>query len=71
MVFIDDINRVAEVCKALGTGFIGIPASMPHNFQQREMQETGVKFSASAFCDITEEMLTKTDKNLAHATLWE
>ncbi|HBE9180749.1 hypothetical protein D3C73_227850 [compost metagenome] len=71
VVFIDDINRVAEVCKALGTGFIGIPASMPHNFQQREMQETGVKFSASAFCDITEEMLTKTDKNLAHATLWE
>lgn len=44
VVFIDDINRVAEVCKSLGAGFIGVPASMPHNYQREEMVATGVRY---------------------------
>jgi len=71
VVFIDDINRVAEVCKSFGAGFIGVPASMSHNFQQHQMQETGVKLSVSTFSDISEEILYEADNHLTHATLWE
>lgn len=71
VVFIDDINRVAEVCKSFGAGFIGVPASMPHNFQKVEMQQTGVKFLSPKFSDITEETLKEIDEYLTHSTLWK
>lgn len=71
VVFIDDINRVAEVCKALSAGFIGIPARMEHNFQKQEMKETGVKFSFSNFSDITAERVHELDELMSLATHWD
>ncbi|SLM62722.1 hypothetical protein DAQ1742_01785 [Dickeya aquatica] len=71
VVFIDDINRVAEVCKALGAGFIGIPASMPHNFQREEMVNTGVKYMVNRFTDITEDLIYEVDERLVSAALWK
>ncbi|HAT1685355.1 TPA: hypothetical protein I8Y21_006213, partial [Klebsiella oxytoca] len=71
VVFIDDINRVAEVCKALGAGFIGVPASMPHNFQREEMINTGVKYMVNKFTDITEDLIHEVDERLVSATLWK
>lgn len=71
VIFIDDINRVAEVCKSLATGFIGVPASMPHNYQREEMIATGVKYMVNRFTDITEKLIQKVDDHLFSADLWK
>ncbi|HGY2281764.1 TPA: hypothetical protein ACNVB1_000625 [Citrobacter braakii] len=71
VVFIDDINRVAEVCKSLGAGFIGVPASMPHNYQREEMIATGVKYMVNRFTDITEKLIHRVDDHLFSANLWK
>lgn len=69
-LFIDDINRVAEVTKAFGAGFVGVPASMPHNFQRAEMAKTGVRYTVSAINSIDLELLRAVDRHLAAGTLW-
>ncbi|OSL74995.1 hypothetical protein EAXG_01528 [Escherichia coli TA054] len=71
VVFIDDINRVAEVCKSLGAGFIGVPASMPHNYQRDEMVATGVKYMVNKFTDINEELIHEADNHLFSADYWK
>lgn len=70
VVFVDDINRVAEVTKALGAGFIGVPASMPHNFQRAEMAATGVRYTVDDIRQIDVALLQKVDEELAAGTLW-
>lgn len=70
VVFIDDINRVAQVCKRLGAGFLGVPANMPHNFQKKEMEVTGVKFMIDHFSCITEDMIAEIDKQLSTSHFW-
>jgi beta-phosphoglucomutase-like phosphatase (HAD superfamily) len=69
-VFVDDINRVAEVTRSLGTGFIGVPASLPHNFQRAEMVETGVRFMVDDISQIDSELLLSVDEHMAKGTLW-
>jgi len=70
VVFIDDINRVAEVTKVLGAGFIGVPAAMPHNFQRAEMAATGVRYTVDDIRQIDAGLLQKVDAELAAGTLW-
>jgi phosphoglycolate phosphatase-like HAD superfamily hydrolase len=70
-LFVDDINRVAEVAKALGAGFIGVPASAPHNFQRPEMLATGVRFMVDSIRQIGPDLLAKVDGELAAGTLWD
>lgn len=69
-LFIDDINRVGEVCKALGAGFIGIPSSASHNFQRQQMTETGVRHMVSELAAIDATMLSSIDKELAAGSHW-
>ncbi|HEY3259077.1 MAG TPA: HAD family hydrolase [Pseudonocardiaceae bacterium] len=71
VLFVDDINRVAEVTKALGAGFIGVPASMPHNFQRAEMAQTGVRYMVEDIRQIDVPLLEKVDDELAAGTLWQ
>jgi hypothetical protein len=71
VLFIDDINRVAEVTKVLGAGFVGVPASLPHNFQRAEMAETGVRHTVDDIRDIDATLLAKVDEELAAGTLWQ
>lgn len=70
VLFVDDINRVAEVTKALGSGFIGIPASGPHNFQRAQMTETGVPFMVNDIRDIDNALLSRVDQALASGHFW-
>jgi beta-phosphoglucomutase-like phosphatase (HAD superfamily) len=70
VLFIDDINRVAEVTKALGAGFVGVPASMPHNFQREQMAATGVRHVVDTIADIDLDLLRTVDAELAANTLW-
>jgi beta-phosphoglucomutase-like phosphatase (HAD superfamily) len=69
-VFIDDINRVAEVTKTLGAGFIGVPAGMPHNFQRAEMVATGVEYTVDDVAEIDVDLLRQVDRRLAEGTFW-
>lgn len=70
VLFVDDINRVAEVAKALGAGFLGVPASLPHNFQRAEMELTGVRHAVDDIKRIDGELLAQVDRELADGTLW-
>lgn len=67
VLFIDDINRMAEVAKFYKTGFIGTPVTM---YQKDQMQETGVKYIVPTVKDITEDMLMKIDLELASGSHW-
>ncbi|WP_225636973.1 HAD family phosphatase [Streptomyces solaniscabiei] len=71
VLFVDDINRVAEVTKALGAGFVGVPASMPHNFQRAQMAETGVRHTVGKLDEITLDVLRDVDRRLGDGTLWD
>lgn len=71
VVFIDDINRVAEVCKSLRSGFIGSSCSMPHNYQREEMVATGVRYMVNKFTDINEELIYEADNHLFSADYWK
>jgi phosphoglycolate phosphatase-like HAD superfamily hydrolase len=70
VLFVDDINRVAEVTKAFDAGFIGVPASMPHNFQREQMVETGVRHMVDKIDQIDLELLRQVDRELRDGTLW-
>lgn len=70
VVFIDDINRVAEVTRALGAGFIGVPASLPHNYQRPQMHATGVRYLVDDLSQIDADLLQAVDAELAAGTLW-
>lgn len=67
VLFIDDINRMAEVAKYFRTGFIGTPVT---HFQQQQMSETGVKFIVSSVREITSEMLLHVDMAMNSDTHW-
>lgn len=70
VVYFDDINRVAEVCKAFKAGFIGVPANQPHNFQKAEMKETNVKFMVDNFSELNESIINDVDCLLAQGNFW-
>lgn len=70
-VFIDDVSRVGVAARDLGAGFIGFPSSDAHRRQRRFMAEAGVRHFASSLAEITPELLTRIDGELATSTHWE
>lgn len=56
-IFIDDVNFVAESCKDLGCGFIGMPSNHAWGWQKKDMIDTGVKYIATCPDDITLEII--------------
>ncbi|WP_171847123.1 HAD family hydrolase [Enterobacter chengduensis] len=67
VLFIDDINRMAEVAKYYRTGFIGTPVT---TYQKEQMQQTGVRYIASSVAGITKDMLIKIDEELVSDKHW-
>ncbi|HAT1685207.1 TPA: hypothetical protein I8Y21_006044 [Klebsiella oxytoca] len=67
VLFIDDINRMAEVARYYRSGFIGTPVTM---YQKEQMQDTGVKYIVSSVTEITGEMLTQIDSELETDKFW-
>ncbi|QUJ66791.1 HAD family hydrolase [Photobacterium sp. GJ3] len=67
VLFIDDINRMAEVAKYFNTGFIGTPVT---EFQVNQMKETGTKYIVNSISEITEDMLHEIDTHLEKNTTW-
>lgn len=65
VVFLDDVNTVAEEAKRLGVPFIGVPSSYPYGFQKSDMQKTGVEFLVSSVGEVTEELLDQLDHRIS------
>ncbi|MGE8061123.1 hypothetical protein [Pseudomonas sp. NPDC089547] len=61
LVFIDDLNRVAQVSKMLGCGFIGKPST---EYQAQQMQASGVQFICKNLDEIDEPLLQALDESM-------
>jgi phosphoglycolate phosphatase-like HAD superfamily hydrolase len=70
VLFIDDVNTVAEAAKANKASFIGIPSNFPWGFQRQDMISTGVKYILDSVKDINRGLLEKIDAEAAAGTLW-
>jgi beta-phosphoglucomutase-like phosphatase (HAD superfamily) len=69
-VFVDDVSRVAQAARARGAGFIGFPSSPAHHRQRRFMTDLGVRHIVDSLAQITPELLTRVDAELATMTHW-
>ena len=63
VLFIDDVNTVAEEAKRLGCPFIGVPARHAWGWQYRDMQRTGVRFLVDGVKAIDLPMLQQLDRD--------
>ncbi|MDU5337108.1 HAD family hydrolase [Enterococcus sp.] len=71
VLFIDDVNTVAEVAKDLNVPFIGIPADHDWGYQKDDMKRTGVKHIVQSVNDIDVELIMKIDREIEENQLWE
>ena len=70
VLFIDDVNTVAEVAKANNVPFIGIPANFAWGFQKQEMIDTGVRYILDSVRDIDRALLDRIDYEASIGTVW-
>lgn len=71
VLFIDDVNTVAEVAKMYNVPFIGIPADFPWGFQRQDMISTGVKYILNSVKDINIELLERIDHEATIGSIWK
>ncbi|MFG3108767.1 HAD family phosphatase [Streptomyces tendae] len=69
-LFVDDVARVAESARDLGTAFIGLPTDFAHSHQPTLMREAGVRHLVDALDRIDEPLLRTVDTELARGTFW-
>lgn len=65
VLFLDDVNTVAEACRGLGCGFVGLPATEAWSWQRSDMAATGVRYCVSRPEEITPSMLEEIDHDVA------
>lgn len=71
ILFIDDVNTVAEAAKSLNIPFIGIPANHSWGYQREDMENTGVKYLVSSVREIDKNMIYKIDQDIAEGKIWK
>ncbi|HMV81333.1 MAG TPA: hypothetical protein PL048_15155 [Leptospiraceae bacterium] len=71
VIFIDDVNKVAEEAKKFDVPFIGIPSSFEYGFQKFDMKQTGVKFILNSIRDLTEDVLRNVDEENRLGRIWK
>ena len=71
VLFIDDVNKVAEEAKSLGVPFIGIPSNFHNGFQKQAMLNTGVKYIVNSIKEINETLIRKIDLDNIKNELWK
>lgn len=67
ILFIDDVNTVAEKAKLYNVPFIGVPST---EFQKMDMSRTKVKYLVSSIRDINSDLLIKIDRDAIAGTIW-
>ena len=70
VLFIDDVNSVAEEAKKLNAAFIGIPSSFEWGWQLKDMRKTNVKYILNSVKDIDIDLLEKIDMGIVNNTIW-
>ncbi|EJA6846935.1 hypothetical protein QQO53_02705 [Clostridioides difficile] len=70
VLFIDDVNKVAETAKSLNTPFIGVPSKESWSYQKQDMIKTGVKYLVESINEIDASMLEKIDFDAEHGKVW-
>lgn len=68
IVFIDDVNTVAESARENNIPFIGVPST---EFQKQDMIKTGVKFMVSSIRDIDLNYIKAVDNAVCNGSCWE
>lgn len=66
ILFIDDVNTVAETCKILGGAFIGVPPQHSWGWQKKDMESSGVTYYVSCLEEITNELLIEVDNDTSN-----
>lgn len=71
VLFIDDVNTVAEAARSLNVPFIGIPSEESWSYQKSDMKETGVKYLVRSINEISIELLDTIDNDVANGMIWK
>lgn len=71
VLFIDDVARVAETARELGTAFIGHPGGPGHGYQRQMMEDTGARHIVGTLRAIDEALLRTVDAEAAAGDLWD
>jgi phosphoglycolate phosphatase-like HAD superfamily hydrolase len=71
IIFIDDVNSVAEVAKINNVPFIGIPSNFPWGFQRQDMIATEVKYLLNSIKEIDADLLERIDYEASVGTIWK
>jgi hypothetical protein len=71
VLFIDDVNRVAEEAKSLNVPFIGIPSNFEHGFQRQDMIKFGVKYILDSIAEVNYNLLVELDYNNLRDKIWQ
>lgn len=67
VLFIDDLSKVGEACKVLGSGFIGAPVT---DFQRQLMKEMGMAYLVDSIADVSVDLLDRIDEALLLQRFW-
>lgn len=70
VLFIDDVNTVAEEAKKMNIPFIGVPANFSWGFQRQDMIQTGVQYLFDSVADISNEILHEIDALAGSKGVW-
>lgn len=71
VLFIDDVNTVAEYAKANNVPFIGIPSHFPWGFQRQDMIKTKVKYLLNSLKEINIDLLERIDYEASAGSIWK
>jgi phosphoglycolate phosphatase-like HAD superfamily hydrolase len=71
VLFIDDVNIVAEVAKINNVPFIGIPSNFSWGFQRQDMIATKVKYLLNSVKEIDIELLDRIDYDTLIGAIWK
>lgn len=70
VLFIDDVNTVAETAKKMNIPFIGCATNSRWGFQKEEMAKTGVKYLVDSIGEINQEILDRLDYDASAGIVW-
>lgn len=71
VIFIDDVNTVAEVAKKNKVPFIGITSCFSWGFQKQDMIATGVRYLFDSVKYININLLERIDYEASVGTVWD
>lgn len=71
ILFIDDVNTVAEEAKRFNMPFIGMTSSFDFSYQKEDMIRTGVKHIITNLREINLWLIEKIDEEIDKNILWD